>query len=139
MTKAYIAGPLFNEHEREFLEKIEKVCRKAGLDTFLPHRDVEQPHLDEPRTASYVRAKIFEQDVAGLTSSDMVVALLDGQDVDSGTCWEMGYGYASGKRIIGITTDCIRRAYSNIMPFESCEKVCYSLKELEEYLRKEDS
>lgn len=132
----YIAGPLFNEHERKFLEEVDSICREEGFQTFLPHRDVEAPYLGDERSSSEVRESIFNQDVAGLEASGLMVALLDGQDVDSGTAWEIGYAYKLGKSIIGITTDFIRRAYSNIMPFVACEKVCYSLEELREYLRK---
>jgi len=29
---AYIAGPLFNEMEREYLERIDAICKKVGID-----------------------------------------------------------------------------------------------------------
>ena len=35
----------------------------------------------------------------------MVIAILDGPDVDAGTCVEIGYAYANNKPIIGIRTD----------------------------------
>jgi nucleoside 2-deoxyribosyltransferase len=38
-------------------------------------------------------------------SSDIVVAVLDGVDVDSGTAWEIGYAYAKGKPVVGLRTD----------------------------------
>ncbi len=44
----------------------------------------------------------------------IVVALLDGQDVDSGTCIELGYAYAKGKKIFGLLTDF--RAYHTADP-----------------------
>ena len=36
---------------------------------------------------------------------DAVVAILDGADVDSGTCIEMGYAKAKGKLVVGVRTD----------------------------------
>ena len=39
MMKAYIAGALFSQGERIFLEEIAKICKDIGLETFLPHRD----------------------------------------------------------------------------------------------------
>ena len=39
MKKAYIAGPLFDDHEREYLEKITEIVEDFGFETFLPHRD----------------------------------------------------------------------------------------------------
>ena len=35
----------------------------------------------------------------------MVVAILDGPDVDSGTEFEVGYACAKGKPVIGLKTD----------------------------------
>ena len=39
MKKAYIAGPLFDDHEREYLVKIAEIVESFGFNTFLPHRD----------------------------------------------------------------------------------------------------
>ena len=36
---------------------------------------------------------------------DAVIAILDGPDVDAGTCVEIGYAYANKKPIIGVRTD----------------------------------
>lgn len=115
--KAYIAGPLFNVHERWYLEKIDEVCRAHGLDTFLPHRDT---HFGSEADV----VSIFEADLKGLLGVDLVVALLDGQDIDSGTCVELGIAFNSlhPPAIVGITTDNIRRAYSNAMPYAICMK-----------------
>ena len=35
----YIAGPLFNVHERRYLEEIVQVLENHGYQCFLPHRD----------------------------------------------------------------------------------------------------
>ena len=37
--KIYVAGPLCEEEGRKFLEKIERLCKELGFETFLPHRD----------------------------------------------------------------------------------------------------
>ena len=37
--RAYVAGPLFDEGERWFIEQIEQLVADAGFETFLPHRD----------------------------------------------------------------------------------------------------
>ena len=39
MKQAYIAGPLFDDHEREYLEKIAQIVESYGISTFVPHRD----------------------------------------------------------------------------------------------------
>jgi nucleoside 2-deoxyribosyltransferase len=48
---------------------------------------------------------IFAQHLLALRDVDIVVAVIDGADADSGTCWEMGYAYALGKRIVALRTD----------------------------------
>lgn len=100
MTKprAYIAGPLFDEGERWFIEKIEAMVAEAGFETFLPHRD------NPPKVKGNVR-EIFENDKRGIDSCDVVVANLNGLATDDGTAWELGYAYASGKYQIGLYTD----------------------------------
>ena len=97
----YIAGPLFNTHERWFLERIAAELEKAGYRTFLPHRDAG---LLVEMTREH-RSRLFQTDLDALESSDMCVALLTGPDQDSGTCAELGYCYARGKPIYGITDD----------------------------------
>ena len=95
---AYIAGPLFDEGERWFIEKVDALVAARGFDTFLPHRD------NPPKTADNVR-EIFLNDKGGIDRCDVVVANLNGIMTDDGTAWEMGYAYANGKHIIGLFTD----------------------------------
>ncbi len=98
--KVYIAGKIRKESEREFLEKIEKLCRSLNLETFLPHRDVGLARSTEDAE------KIFDGDIRkGFHDADLVVALLDGFHVGAGTAWELGYAYAKGIPAIGIKTD----------------------------------
>ncbi len=47
----------------------------------------------------------MEADRDALLSCDVVVALLDGAQVDDGTAWEIGYAYARGIPVIGLRTD----------------------------------
>ena len=96
--KAYVAGPLFDEGERWFIEKVDQLVADAGFVTFLPHRD------NPPKDEHNVRA-IFENDMRGIDECDVVVANLNGVITDDGTAWELGYAYAKGKFIIGLHTD----------------------------------
>jgi nucleoside 2-deoxyribosyltransferase len=98
--KAYIAGKLQTESERESLEKIDELCRSLGLKTFLPHRDVGLM-----KDVGDVE-KIFNGDIInGFKGCNLVIALLDGLHVGAGTSWELGYAYAKGIPAIGIKTD----------------------------------
>ena len=101
-SKIYVAGPLFNTHERQYLEQIASALEAAGYTTFLPHRDAG---LLGDISDNRVRERIFRNDMQALEDCAMVVALLTGADHDSGTCGELGYAYAKGKACIGITDD----------------------------------
>jgi len=100
----YIAGPLFSQAEYEFLEKmVDCLAQTSHLDPiknfFLPHRDGGELGKGPTRT------QIFNLDTNTLKQAEIVVALLDGPDVDSGTCIELGIAHSLGKKIFGIITD----------------------------------
>ena len=124
--RAYVAGPLFDEGERWWIEKVEALVADAGFITFLPHRD------NPPKDEHNVRA-IFENDKRGIDDCDVVVASLNGVTTDDGTAWELGYAYATGKHIIGLHTDWrMRFAHEvvNLMLECSIDRMVRSLDEL---------
>ena len=82
MKKVYIAGPLFDDHERKYLEEISAILEKYSYDTFLPHRDAG---LVKGEFTLEIKTRIYDTDMENLKSADIVVALLTGSDVDSGT------------------------------------------------------
>lgn len=101
MVKIYIAGPLFNSHERGYLEEIAAAIETHGYATFLPHRDAGILTNIGDENRKY----IFQADLRELKEADVCVALLTGPDHDSGTSAELGYMYALGKPCFGITDD----------------------------------
>ncbi len=101
--KIYQAGPLFTEAEQDWHRKLKARLIEAGYNVVWPYELFSQGDViawgnDAPR-------RIMEIDRAALDSCDVVVALLDGTQVDDGTAWEIGYAYALGKPVIGIRTD----------------------------------
>ena len=98
----YLAGPLFNTHERWYLEQSARALEAAGYRTFLPHRDAGLL-IDELTLAR--RTDLFRADLAALDQADAGVALLTGADHDSGTSAEVGYLFARGKLCFGLTDD----------------------------------
>lgn len=134
MTKprAYIAGPLFDEGERWFIEKVDSLVAQTGFDTFLPHRD------NPPKTQDNIEL-IFQNDKKGIDTAHVVVANLNGLTTDDGTAWEMGYAFANGKYIIGLHTDWRARfehEVVNLMLQCSVNVLVRSLEELDSELRK---
>jgi nucleoside 2-deoxyribosyltransferase len=59
------------------------------------------------RQAALRRANLAQgrADLALIDESQAILASLDGQDVDSGTALEIGYGFAKGLLIVGVRTD----------------------------------
>ncbi|MEO6060729.1 MAG: nucleoside 2-deoxyribosyltransferase [Thermoflexales bacterium] len=111
MKLLYIAGPLFNSHERHYLEAIAAAFEQRGFKTFLPHRDAGV--ITEWGDAT--RKRVFAADLAALDACDGCVALLTGADHDSGTCVELGYLYALGKPCFGLTDDLRSNTLNNMV------------------------
>ena len=135
MKKAYIAGPLFDDHEREYLEKIAKIVESYGISTFVPHRDAGLVTGDFTYEK---KVKVFDVDMEYLEPADIVIALLTGRDVDSGTAAEIGYAYKAGKRLIGISANTIKPINNFVWGiFNYGEDIVESLDDLNTLLEKE--
>lgn len=76
------------------------------------------------------RKKTFNSDVAAIDNSDAVVAILNGNYTDSGTCWEIGYAYAKNIPVIIVN---LHDETINLMISDSCHAYISSIKELEDY------
>ncbi len=89
----------------------------VGHTVILPQIDCAKCFTPEPNWPY-----VFETCVKGIERAEIVLAILDGADADSGTCWEAGYAYAKGKPVIGVRTD-LRPAENgaNAMLSQSCK------------------
>ena len=115
IKKIYIAGPLFNKHEQMYLEDIAKELEGNGYDCFLPHRDqtgIDESELKGTDMSQETKDKIFKNDLDALDAADLTVALLTGQDIDSGTSAEIGHTFAKEKPVIAINAN--ERRYRNL-------------------------
>jgi nucleoside 2-deoxyribosyltransferase len=101
-VQVYVAGPLFDEGERWWIETVERTVAECGFRTFLPHRD------NPPKDQFNVR-RIFDNDRRGIDQSALVVANLNGITTDDGTAWEIGYAFARSIPVVGLHTDWRRR------------------------------
>jgi nucleoside 2-deoxyribosyltransferase len=95
MTTIYFAGPLFSAAEIRFNLSLSDILHQNGYQVFLPQRECEGKEL----------ADIYETCKSGIDQANVVVAIMDGADADSGTCWECGYAYAKGVPVIIVRTD----------------------------------
>ncbi|MEB4592562.1 nucleoside 2-deoxyribosyltransferase, partial [Candidatus Thiothrix sp. Deng01] len=84
------------------------------------------------------RQEIFRRCKDGLDNAHIVVALLDGTQVDDGTAWEIGYFFSrksAGQTIIGIRTDFRKAGESataivNAMIEMACDKIVHDRDDL---------
>jgi nucleoside 2-deoxyribosyltransferase len=95
-VKIYLAGPLFTTPEREFNVQLATRLRAAGHEVYVPQENPAPVRTGEA---------IFRKDLEGLDWADGVVAIMDGADPDSGTCWECGYAYGKGKPVVLFRSD----------------------------------
>ncbi|MDE2507712.1 MAG: nucleoside 2-deoxyribosyltransferase [Planctomycetota bacterium] len=96
--KIYFAGPLFTQAERLWNERLAAGLAAAGHEVFLPQTEVKA-------IATLDADLIFDVDVRGVRGAEAVVAIMDGADPDSGTCFECGIAYALGIPIVLVRTD----------------------------------
>jgi nucleoside 2-deoxyribosyltransferase len=94
-VKIYWAAPLFTQAEQAFNASISQDLEEQGYSVFLPQREC----------AGVEGEQIYQTCLKGLSSSQVVVAILDGADADSGTCWECGYAVSQGIPVIAVRTD----------------------------------
>jgi nucleoside 2-deoxyribosyltransferase len=114
--KIYFAGPLFSEAERDWIRstisKIESLAAQRGakIEIIFPYDLITQAAIES--LGEHAKVEIFSRCKSHLDDADLMIALLDGSQVDDGTAWEIGYFYARKspeQKIIGIRTD-FRRA-----------------------------
>jgi nucleoside 2-deoxyribosyltransferase len=115
--KIYMAGPLgFSEAGRSFYygTLVPEVVR-LGYEVLDPWKLTDQAKIDAILNMPYGSAKrdawrqlnveIGGNNRAAIDRCDLVFAVLDGVDVDSGTASEIGYAFAKGKPILGYRGD----------------------------------
>ena len=131
--RIYLAAPLFSECERAYNLSIARNLRNNFFDVFLPQEAGDDSHTRDKEEQS----RIFSENLKALENSDIIVAVIDGADADSGTAWEMGYAYAQKKQVIALRTD-FRRAgmYERVnLMLEESAKVVTSTTELLEDIK----
>ena len=130
--KVYIASPLCTEQDRKFAEKIDELCKKLKLKTFLPHRDVGlwKEGIDAK--------EIAKRDLNGFEKCDFLIANLNGFNVGAGTAFEMGIAHEKKIPILAIKTDKpVKKSIEELSAIiTGLIKINSSFKELEKEIKK---
>ena len=143
--KIYLAGPIFSEADQQWLrglkERIEESGRAKGkkVEVVWPYELISRSDIES--LGDSAKQEVFHRCKSNLDRADLLIALLDGSQVDDGTAWEVGYFFSVRDRskIIGIRTD-FRNAGEtetsmvNAMIEMSCGRIVGSVEELLEAL-----
>lgn len=115
--KVYLASPLgFSRENDHYRERIKERLRQLGCTIFDPwEQEKVTKRIEEAMSIadSLERAEAIKEaarftggvNAEGIRSSDLVLAVLDGAEPDSGTVSEVGYGAGIGKKCYGLRTD----------------------------------
>lgn len=116
-TRIYMASPLgFSEAGRHFyLSVLVPFVRGLGYQVLDPWTLTDPERIAAVQRMPYgparrdawraLNAEIGATNRAAIDEADLVVAVLDGVDVDSGTAAEIGYAHARAKPIVGYRGD----------------------------------
>jgi nucleoside 2-deoxyribosyltransferase/predicted secreted protein len=99
--RVYLAAPLFSAAEKEYNMGLSELLSSHLFEVYLP----QEVGDDTGQRDQEAHREIFRRHRMALDATDVVVAVIDGADADSGTAWEMGYAYARGITVIAIRTD----------------------------------
>lgn len=99
--RVYLAAPLFSQAERTYNATLADLLKQHLFEVFLPQEAGDDIDTRTKRD----QGEIFSKNINDLDKADIVVAVIDGADADSGTAWEMGYAYAHNKPVIAVRTD----------------------------------
>ncbi len=117
MTTIYLASPYgFTSAGVEYLAKIVPFLQEKNLTVLDPWRSLPEvaqkikdiqrlPLESQNRHLGRLNDSVADQNTRDIDQSDVVVAVLDGTDVDSGVAAEIGYAFAQRKRIYGYRSD----------------------------------
>jgi nucleoside 2-deoxyribosyltransferase len=143
--RIYLAGSLFSDAERAWLDALASRLRAEGFDCFVPHEQFDE-------LTELTPAEVYRVDAEGVRSANALVAWLDGPLVDDGTACEIGMFaqlVASGdpkyRGIVGIVTDLrLQRRRGNAVgdgmnlfvvgAIEAAGRICWSVEDALEAL-----
>jgi nucleoside 2-deoxyribosyltransferase len=99
--RIYLAAPLFSEAERSYNTVIAELLRSHCFEVYLPQEAGDDHGMRDKREF----AQMYNRNRQAIHNADIMVAIIEGADADSGTAWEMGYALALKKTVIALRTD----------------------------------
>lgn len=129
MPVLYYAAPLFTDAERAWnaANVLRLRARFPSVEVMLPQEFCAP--FDVPPGQQPDHGSIYAACLAQLERANAVLAVLDGADADSGTCFEAGFATARGIPVVGLRTDWrpAEDGAANCMLTRSCRSVARDL------------
>ncbi|MFJ6211182.1 nucleoside 2-deoxyribosyltransferase [Lysinibacillus sp. NPDC092081] len=115
--KAYLANGLFSLGDRLVNEQLAAAIREAvpGIELYVPQ---ENDAIND-KTSYADSLAIAQADLEMLQNSDVLVAVLDGVEIDSGVAAEIGAFAMLNQPIVGVFTDVRQQGRDNMMKIEA--------------------
>ena len=126
--KVYVACPM-NPCFRESEERVVRVLRQRGYNVYFP-AEFKVPDAWSLPNPSWAKI-VFEKDIEELRTADIVILLYFGQETATGSIWEAGYAYGTGKKLILV--EMLGGIKDSLMIFNSAYAVLQGEKEIERY------
>lgn len=107
--KIYLAGPdVFRSNAVEHLAELKRLCSEMEFEGLAPLDNVIEIDINDMNTKKH-SGLIFTANVELIKECDIIIANLipfRGACIDDGTAWEIGCGFALGKKVFGYTEFC---------------------------------
>lgn len=118
--KYYVAGPFFDEVERNRMNKLRDYLRQDTKNEYFFPMEHFIPNGNKMSNCEWAE-KVFKMDEQALINSDYVIAVYDRLYSDSGTAFEIGLAYGYGIPVILLCTDLFET--NSIMPIMACDEI----------------
>jgi nucleoside 2-deoxyribosyltransferase len=127
----YLAGPFFNDVQKARMDLAKSYLVEAGLRVADP-RELGPVIVDTSEGAKTPKffSDIFDGNIEGMEQSFMIVASID--DKDTGTAFEMGWGYGSGKLMMSFAFE---GGKTNVMLGQAVDHHFKSKEEFRDFFR----
>lgn len=118
--KIYLASPFFSAEEVAIYRNVIQDLRIAGHEVYVP-----QEHTIEDAWNLFNKdwaSRVYLNDIKAIDECECMMILNFGMYSDSGTAWEAGYAYATGKSTVQVLCGGDNVTYS-LMMMNGCDKI----------------
>lgn len=102
MNFVYIAGPFFNDKQKELIQRIEYTLEEYGMQYFSPRSEGVLVEMT-PEEKEKQMEIIYNSNIQHMKDCKCMIAVID--DWDTGTVFEIGYAKALNKPVFTLS-DC---------------------------------